>query len=129
MHQLATPDKNKIHKDYHIYKKLVTDAWYEIQKHLNVLRQKEADHTGGARAKVPSSDTEKKREEYPRRKEQDRYFLDDLSKKDKKRDWREANMYKDCKVKKLLEDQKKDIEERLQKEHFETLAGFTPKPD
>ena len=28
MHQLPTADKNKVHEDYHIYEKLVTDAQY-----------------------------------------------------------------------------------------------------
>ena len=43
--QLPTPDKNKIHEDFHIYDKLVKDARQDIQRHLNVLRQKEADQT------------------------------------------------------------------------------------
>ena len=86
--QLATPDKNKIHEDYHTYDKLVADARHNIQRHLNVLQQKEADQTGGARANV-TLETEKKREENPKRKDQDKYFSDDLSKKDKKRNWKE----------------------------------------
>ena len=36
MHQLPTADKNKVHEDYHIYEKFVTDTRYENQKHLNV---------------------------------------------------------------------------------------------
>ena len=116
--QLTTPNKNKIHESFHIYEKLVKNARQDIQRHLNVLRQKEADQTGGARAKV-TLETEKKREETPKRKEHDN-FSDDLSKKDKKRNWKEeqrleAEMYREFEVKKLLADQKKEFEERLRK--------------
>ena len=86
MDQLPAADKDKIHDDYHHYERIVRDARHDIQKHLNVLRQKEADHTGGARAKVPTSESDPKREEHPRRKDHDRYFSDDLSKKDGKVD-------------------------------------------
>ena len=55
---------------------------------INVLRQKEADQTGGARAKG-STGPENKREEPPKHKDHDKYFSDDLSKKDKKRNWKE----------------------------------------
>ena len=86
--QLPTPDKNKIHEDFHTYDKLVKDARQDIQRHLNVLRQKEADQTGGARAKE-TTETDKKREEPPKRKENDKYYSDNLSKKDKRRNWKE----------------------------------------
>ena len=119
MDQIPSVDRDKIQDDYHHYERIVRHARHDIQRHLNFIRQKEADQTGGALAKVPGTVNEPKREEPPRRKEHDRYFSDDLSKKDKQMDWikerrLQAEMYREFEIKKLLADQKKDFENRLQ---------------
>ena len=90
MDQLPVMDKDKVHDNYHTYERLVRDARHDIQKHLNVLRQKESDQTGGARVKVQASEFEQKHEENPRHRDHYKYFSDDLSKKDKKRNWKEG---------------------------------------
>ena len=72
MDQLPAMDKDKVHDDYHSYERLVKDSRHDIQKHLNVIRQKEADQTGGARAKVPASEFEPKRKEHHGGDEQQR---------------------------------------------------------
>ena len=89
MDQIPPNDRDKIQDDYYHYERLVRDARYDIEKHLNLLRQREADQTGGARAKVPGPVNEQKREEPPWQKEQERYFSDDLTRKDKQVDWKE----------------------------------------
>ena len=100
MDQIPSIDRDRIQDDYYHYERIVRDARYDIQKHLNLIRQREADQTGGARAKVPGPVNEQKQEEPPRQKEHDRYFSDDLSRKDKQVDWKEerrlqAEMYRE----------------------------------
>ena len=118
MEQVLQSDKDKIVDDYHNYAKIVREARSDIDKHLYLLRQREADQTGGARAKVPDAATNQKKEEPPRQKEPDRYFSDDHARKDKNVDWKEerrlqAELYREFEMKKLLEDQKKEFENRM----------------
>ena len=49
MDQIPPSDRDKIQDDYYHYERLVRDARYDIEKHLNLLRQREADQTGGVR--------------------------------------------------------------------------------
>ena len=118
--QLTTYVKNGIHKSYHIHEEIVKKTKQDIQKHLVRLRQKEVDLTGSTQTGVVSK-TEKKQEDIPKRKDHFTHLSDDLSKQAKKKNCndecrRKTEMYQQFKIKKLLADQSRKFEVRLQHE-------------